>query len=213
MIATLGFGVAQIAQVIGLVRYPLADILIYGASLGISAPFLIAILALHETVEPRRQMWSRGAMLFGVMYVTYVALMYTVQLSVVIPRSMQAPATSVLAVSPQSLFWDIDALGYIAMGISALLAGFSLSRTGPGLMARRFLLAHGLITPVIAFNYFYPHFSIAVLLLGAPWLITAPGSLLALAIYFRRLSRIAGSPGVSQPAKPRLALSASGSPA
>jgi hypothetical protein len=193
LIATLGFGLAQIAQVAGLIGYPVADILIYSTSLGISAPYLIAILALHETVKPQRQLWTRGAMMFGVMYVTYVALMYTVQLSVVIPRSMHAPATSVLAVSPQSLFWDIDALGYVAMGLSALFAGFSLSPTGPGLMARRFLLAHGLITPVIAFNYFYPHFSIAVLLLGAPWLITAPGSLLALAAYFRRLSRLTGS--------------------
>jgi hypothetical protein len=36
--------------------------------------------------------------------VTYVVLMYAVQLSVVIPRSMESPSHSVLGVAPQTLF-------------------------------------------------------------------------------------------------------------
>lgn len=185
--AVVGYGVVQTMQVVGTLSYPVADVLIYASSLCISAPFLIAMLALHETVDPRRRMWTGGALLFAVIYVTYVTLMYTVQLSVVIPRSMDRPATDVLGVSPQSLFWAIDGLGYIAMGISTLFAALALPRAGPGLWARRFLLSHAIITPIIAFIYFYPHFSVGVLLLGSPWLITASGSLLALAIYFRTI--------------------------
>jgi hypothetical protein len=132
----------KLRRFFNIVSYPLADILIYGISLCISAPFLIAILALHDTVESRKRLWTSGALLFGVMYVTYVALMYTVQLSVVIPKSMGNPSGSVLDVAPQTLFWVIDGLGYVSTGI---------------------------------------------LLLGAPWLITAPGSLLALASYFRMI--------------------------
>ena len=122
------------------------------------------------------------------MYVTYVVLVYAVQLSVVIPKSMQGPS---LGVAPQTLFWDIDGLGYISMGVSTLFAAFSLPRKGPGIWARRLLLSNAIITPVIAFIYFYPHFSPGVLLLGLPWLITATGSLLALAFYFRNIPPVA----------------------
>jgi hypothetical protein len=186
-IAVVGYGVAQSMQVLQIVTYPLADILIYSFSLGISVPFLIAMLVLHDTVAARQRLWTNGALLFGAMYVTYVVLMYTVQLSVVIPKSMLSPSEGLLGVAPQTLFWDIDALGYVSMGIASLFAGLSLERTGPGIWARRFLLAHAAITPIIAFIYFYPHFSVGVLLLGLPWLITASGSLVALASYFRNL--------------------------
>jgi len=91
-------------------------------------------------------------LLFGVIYVTYVVLMYTVQLSVVIPKSMHSPSNDVLGVAPQTLFWDIDALGYISMGISTLFAALALPRTGNGIWARRFLLSNAVITPVIAFS-------------------------------------------------------------
>ena len=53
------------------------------------------------------------------------------------------------------------------------------------------MLANAWITPIIAFIYFYPHFSQNVLLLGTPWLVTAPGSLLALACYFRMIESAA----------------------
>jgi hypothetical protein len=189
LIAAVSYGVVQILQVINLLSYPLADILIYGSSLCISVPFLIAMLALHDAVDSRQRLWTSGALIFATMYVTYVALMYTVQLSVVIPRSMYRPSTDLLGVAPQTLFWDIDALGYISMGISTLFAALAFPRGGPGILARGFLLSNGILTPVIAFIYFYPHFSVGVLLLGSPWLVTAPGSLLALARYFRELER------------------------
>jgi hypothetical protein len=185
--SAVAYGVAQIAQILSAVSYPLADILIYGASLCISVPFIVAILSLHDTVESRQRLWTSGALLFGVMYVTYVVLMYTVQLSVVIPKSMESPSSSVLGVAPQTLFWTIDGLGYVSMGVSTLFAALSLSQTGPGMWARRFMFANAIITPIIAFIYFYPHFSLGVLLLGSPWLVTAPGSLLALAYYFRTI--------------------------
>jgi hypothetical protein len=49
-----------------------------------------------------------------------------------------------------------------------------------------FLLANALMTPVIATIYFYPTFSITLLLFGLPWAITAPGSMLLLALFFRK---------------------------
>jgi hypothetical protein len=187
MIAALAYSAAQVAQVLGMVGYPLADILIYAFSLAIAPAFLLAMLALHGSVEQGRRLWTLGALLFATAYLVYVALMYVTQLSVVIPRSLNAAPSGVLAVTPQSLFWDIDGLGYIAMGTSSLFAAFGLAAGGPGRWARRLLLANAAITPVIAFVYFYPHFSTVVLLLGLPWIVTAPGSLLALALYFDHL--------------------------
>ena len=52
---------------------------------------------------------------------------------------------------------------------------------------RRFFLANALITPLFAIAYYYPTFSVPLLLLGGvPWAITVPGCLLLLAMFFRR---------------------------
>jgi hypothetical protein len=187
LVAILGYGVAQIAQVIGLVAYPVADILIYATSLGIAVPYLLTLLALSECVdgsEPR--LWMRGALLFGTIYVVFAGLMYTTQLSVVIPQSWRAPDAGVLGVRPQSLFWNIDALAYVSMGISTLFLALSFPHAAPWRWARRLLFANGAITPIVGFVYFYPHFSLAVLLLASPWLITTSGSMLALVLVFVR---------------------------
>jgi len=40
---------------------------------------------------------------------------------------------------------------------------------------------------VVAFVYLYPQFSNGLLMLASPWSVTACGSLLLLAAYFRRL--------------------------
>src|SRR5262249_22506512 len=47
-------------------------------------------------------------------------------------------------------------------------------------------LANGLFTAVIAFVYWYPVFSTKLLLLASPWVVTGPGSIWLLAIYFKR---------------------------
>jgi hypothetical protein len=42
---------------------------------------------------------------------------------------------------------------------------------------------------LIAFVYFYPDFSETILLLGIPWMITAPVAMLLLAIMFNEKTR------------------------
>jgi hypothetical protein len=185
-IAAVGYSVVQILQVLGLIVYPLDAILIYGFSLCIAPPFLLSMLAIHYSAPKEIRIWSHAALLFGGMYVIYVVLMYVVQLGVVIPRSLQDNSVAFLRVSPQSLFWTIDGLGYICMGVSNLFAAFVFSKEGLQKWIRWLLIANGLLVPAIATIYFYPHFSIALLLIGLPWIITAPGSLLLLAIFFHR---------------------------
>jgi hypothetical protein len=122
------------------------------------------------------------------MYALYVNLNYVVQLATVIPKSLQGALDEirVLDQTPHSLFWDVDALGYIFMGLATLFAVPVFAKTGLQKWLRWFFLANGLITPVIALVYFYPSFSTALLLLGSPWIVTAPGSILLLTIMFKR---------------------------
>src|SRR5512136_520047 len=181
-VAASGFSVSQILQIVGLVSYPWDEILIYGFSLFIAAPFMLALLALHYVTPAEKRFWSHAAVLFAVMYAIYVNLNYMVQLTAVIPYAAPNP---VLVQTPHSLFWTVDALGYIALGLATLFAVPLFAKQGIQKWARWFFLANGLITPLISFVYFYPTFSTTLLLLGLPWIVTATGSMLLLALFFR----------------------------
>ncbi|HUL44293.1 MAG TPA: hypothetical protein VLY03_08045 [Bacteroidota bacterium] len=186
-----GYCVVQILQVLTILGPPWDGILIFGLSLCIATPFVIAMLALHYLTPEVNRFWSHAAVLLAVVYAVYVNLNYVVQLTTVIPRSLNGSLDElrVLDQTPHSLFWDVDALGYIFMGLSTLFAVPLFAKSGFEKWPRRFFLANGLILPLICFVYFYPSFSIAALLLGLPWVITAPGSILVLAIFFRRRLR------------------------
>ncbi|MDR3679777.1 MAG: hypothetical protein P4L41_07415 [Flavipsychrobacter sp.] len=184
-IAATGFSVAQILQVLGFVVYPLDVILINGFSLCIAPPFLIAMVALHYSILPEKKFWSHVALLFATIYVVYVTLNYVVQFVVVMPKPVNDSSVAILAVSPQSLFWTIDGLGYIFMGLSTLFAAFVFVNEGLQKWVRWFFIANGLLVPVISVVYFYPHFSIALLFLAFPWVITVPDSMLLLTLFFK----------------------------
>ncbi len=187
-IGAVGYSVVQIMQILKLLSYPLDAIVIYGFSLCIATPFILAMLALHHLTPEGKRFWSHAAVLFAVVYAVYVNLNYVVQLATVIPKSLQGTLDEirVLDQTPHSLFWDVDALGYIFMGLATLFAVPVFSRTGLEKWLRGFFLANGLIIPLFAFVYFYPHFSMTLLLLGLPWAITAPGSILLLMVFFKR---------------------------
>jgi len=184
-VAAAGFSVVQIMQVIGLVGSPWDEILIYGFSLCIATPFMLAMLALHYVTPEEKRFWSHAAVLFSAIYTLYVTLNYVVQLTAVIPYSAPDP---VLVQTPHSLFWTVDALGYIALGLATLFAVPLFEKQGLQTWIRGFFLANFLITPLIAFVYFYPDFSTTLLLLGLPWIVTVLGSLFLLALFFWRKS-------------------------
>lgn len=188
-VSGIGFDVAQVLQVIGLLGPPWDGILIYGFSLFIATPFMVALVALHHVTPPERRLWSQTALVMSVIYVTYVTLNYAVQLAVVIPRLTTPSSIAVLDQTPHSLFWTVDALGYIFLGFATLFAVPVFTGSASRVWVRRFFLANALVTPVIALVYFLPTFSIPLLLLGSPWMISAPGSFLLLALMFKRQAR------------------------
>lgn len=187
-IAASAYSLVQILQVVGLVSFPVADILIYSFSLCIAVPFLLSIMALHFSVPVEKKIWSYTSLLLAVLYAAYACFVYVVQLATVVPNMINgnSAAVHVLVMDPHSLFWTLDALTYVCMGLSTLFGAFALQDKGIEGTVHCFFLANALVTPLIAFVYFFPDFSSRLLWIGSPWIITAPGSMLTLALYFRQ---------------------------
>ena len=182
------FVCVQALQILGIIRYPYDEILIYGFSLCIVIPFLIEMLALYHITPNEKKFWSHAALIFTIIYSVFVTANYVVQLATVIPMTLKGASgqISILIQTPHSLFWDFDAIGYIFMGLATLFAIPVFEKQGFQKWVRISFLANALVTPLIAFVYFYPVFSNKLLLLGVPWGITAPMSMLLLAIMFKK---------------------------
>lgn len=186
--ATVAFDAVQILQLAGVLTFPLDEILIYGTSLCIVVPLILAFVALHHTTAPVRRFWTHAALVFIAIYAVFVTANYVVQLATVIPAQLRGAGDSValLAQTPHSLFWDFDAVGYIAMGLATLVAIPALGTEGFERLVRIAFLAHTLVTPLIAVVYFYPTYSETLLMLGLPWAFTAPLFMFMLAQLLRR---------------------------
>ncbi|MFY8037230.1 MAG: hypothetical protein ACOVMQ_08685 [Cyclobacteriaceae bacterium] len=186
--STIFFGVAQALQLAGVLHYPLDEILIYSFSICIVIPFLLTMIALHSVTPEYNKFWSHTALVFTVIYAIFVTANYVVQLATVIPLTINGDSEKIeiLRQTPHSLFWDFDAIGYICMGLATLFAVPLFERTGFQRWVRYSLLAHALVTPLIAFVYFYPIFTEQLLLIGIPWSITAPLFLFLLALWFKK---------------------------
>lgn len=175
-LAAIAFALVQLLQLAGVLTYPFDEILIYTTSLLIVVPFLMEMLAFHHLTDGPRQYWTHAALIFSIIYAVFVTANYVVQLATVIPARLAGRAESVrlLEQTPHSLFWNYDAIGYIAMGVAALMAIPALETTGFDRRVRQALQAHALATPLISVVYFYPTFSTGLLMLGLPWAVTAP---------------------------------------
>jgi len=162
--------------------------LIYGTSLCIALPFVLEMLALHYITPDEKRFWSHAALIFSIIYSVFVTANYVVQLTTVIPMKLKGAAEEIhiLEQTPHSLFWDFDALGYIFMGLATLVAIPVFEKHGFQKWVRISFLANTLVTPLIAFVYFYPTYSAKLLFIGSPWGITVPLAMLLLAIRFKK---------------------------
>lgn len=186
--STVAYVVVQLLQVGGLLAFPVDEISIYGTSLFIVIPFLLEMLALHHVAGDDKKFWSHAAVVFSVLYAMFVTSNYVVQLATVIPLKTQGHLldVSILEQTPHSLFWNYDALGYIFMGLASLMVIPVFENRGFQRWVKMAFVANAAVTPLIAIVYFYPTYSERLLVLGFPWGVTAPLSMLMLAIWFRR---------------------------
>jgi len=188
-LAAFGFAVAydvvQMLQVLGVLRFPLDEILIYSTSLCIVVPFVLEVIALHHLTPRAEQFWTHAAVVFAGIYAVFVTANYVVQLATVVPAKIRGEAPGLLEQTPHSMFWNFDAIGYIAMGLVSLLAIPVFGRAGLGKWVRWSLIANAAVTPLISLVYFYPHYSTRLLFLGFPWAITAPWFMLMIGLALR----------------------------
>ena len=186
--AVVSYDVVQILQVVGVLQFPVDEILIYGTSLCIVIPFMLEMLAFHHLTAKDKQFWTHASLIFTIIYAVFVIANYVVQLATVIPSKLNnaSEAIFVLEQTPHSMFWNYDAIGYISMGLATLFAIPALGKLGFERWVRISFIAHVLVTPLITVVYFYPTYSHKLLFLGFPWAITAPVFMLLLAIMLRR---------------------------
>jgi hypothetical protein len=76
------------------------------------------------------------------------------------------------------------------MGLATLFAVPALAKDGFEKWVRISFIAHAMVTPLISIVYFYPVFSLNLLVLGFPWAITAPLFMILLAIMLRRRQNV-----------------------
>ena len=143
---------------------------------------------MHYTTPGNKKFWTHAALTFTILYAVFVTANYVVQLATVIPNTLKGHLDEVriLQQTPHSMFWNFDALGYIFMGLATLIAVPAFEKTGFQKWVRISFIAHACVTPLISMVYFYPTYSYNLLLLGFPWAVTAPLSMLLLALNFRK---------------------------
>jgi len=186
--AAVAYDVVQILQVLGVLRFPVDEILIFGTSLAIVVPFVLEVLALHYTTSTDKQFWSHAALLFATIYAVFGTANYVVQLTTVIPAKLRGTAEAIrlLEQTPHSFLWDFDAVAYIAMGMTTLLAIPALRNVGLERWVRIACIANVAATVLAGVVYFYPNYSYRLLLLGFPWGITAPCVMVLLGMALRQ---------------------------
>ena len=189
--ATVGYDVVQVLQMVHVLRFPLDEILIFGTSLCIIVPFVLEMVALHHSTSDDHRFWTHAALIFTTAYAVFAGANYVVQLATVIPAKLHGTlaAVSFLEQTPHSLLWNFDALGYISMGVALLLLIPALGNTGMQRQARWWCAANFLATGFAGVVYFSPVFSTKLLLVGLPWGVTAPLSMLVLALVLRERAR------------------------
>ena len=174
--ATVAYDLVQILQVVGVLHFPVDEILIFATSLCIVLPFVFAMLALHYLTPNDKRFWTHAALVFTTMYAVFGTANYVIQLTTVIPAKLRgaAEAVRVLEQTPHSLLWDFDAIAYLAMGLATLMIIPALGNSVAERRVRIACMANVVATVLAGVVYFYPTYSYKLLMLGFPWGITAP---------------------------------------
>lgn len=133
--------------------FPIDEILIYATSILIVIPFILEILALHYKTASDKKFWSHAALIFAVLYAVFVTANYIVQLVTVIPMKYKGLSEEirVFEQTSHSMFWDFNALGYIFIGLTTLMAIPVFEKQGFQKWVRISFIANALTTPLISF--------------------------------------------------------------
>lgn len=174
---------------------PAGIALLLTPSLLLGTSFLLLMVSLHHRTPEPLKVWSHAGVAFASAYAVLTGMVYFIQLTLVLPRMARGETEGIefLVFTPfDSFLYAVDILGYTFMSVATLLAAFALTGAGVERVARRFMIANGLILPFIALQmYWHPLIWIAAL-----WAITFPGATLSLAVLLGRAERAAAVPTI-----------------
>lgn len=157
-------------------------------SLLLGSAFLVLLVCVHQLAPTDRKVWSQAALAFGTVYAVLISMNYFVQLTLVAPRLATGRMEGIemfTFVPFDSFLYAVDLLGYSFMSLATLFAARVFMGAGLERVARRFLIANGLLLPfLVGQMYYHPLIWPASL-----WAVTFPGSTWALALLFRRGTR------------------------
>jgi hypothetical protein len=200
---SVAYVVGQLAEWIGLLGSKggpassstiLGLVIVLTPSFFLASSFLVLVVSIHQIASPDRRIWSHAAVAFATVYAVLTSTVYFVQLTLVAPRLLRGQTEGIevfLFVPFDSFLYAVDILGYSFMSVATLFAAQVFPGGELNRVARRFLIANGLLLPFIALQmYFHPLIWIASL-----WAVTFPGSTWTLAILFRRAANSAMDDG------------------
>src|SRR6266567_3325783 len=150
-----------IANGMSLLPVPWDQIVAVGASILIAPSFVLLLVGLHYFAPEEKRLWTHGAIAFGLLYATFVSLVYVTLLFVVEPHVINHTESEVapFLFAKGSFTQMVDGLGYTYMSLAS---------------------AFGVLIAYIAYSFPYE-------LLGiGSFLVPLYGVLVA--IYFRPLS-------------------------
>lgn len=183
--ASIGYGVPQVLQVLGVLRDPWDRIFIFAPSLALAPCFVCATVASIARVSERNRVWAQASAAFAIMYAVFVSTVYVIQLGVIIPRDMTQNGSR-LALWTCCAFrmpmTVVDLLGYTYMSASTLmLAGAYRGMPRAGAL-RAALFANAALGPVILGQLIWPW----LIYPAAAWLVIFPIAMVLWAMAFRR---------------------------
>ena len=186
------YSVAEIAHQLGMLGSydnPGSLVVRMAPSLFLPIAFVVLMAAVRARAPKQHKIWADIAVAFSVIYAVLVSMVYFVQLTLVIPKTLQGEAdqVSLLVFGAGTFMFAIDILGYAFMSLSTLAAALVFDRRDLERWIRRALLANGLLAPAIALQVFYP----ALFFVAAIWVVSFPAATIMLAAWFRRASRVA----------------------
>lgn len=193
-ILSIAYVVAQLCEWTGLLgsaggpsasSTPLGIALLLTPSLLLGSAFLVLMAALHQATPLALRAWSQCALAFATVYATLISMVYFTQLTLMAPRIAAGDLAGIepfLFVPYRSFLFAVDLLGYSMMSLATLFTGLALPDDGRARLARRLLVANGLIVPLLALQMFWP----VLIWGGALWGFTFPAAMIALARLMRR---------------------------
>ncbi len=182
-IAGLGYEIAALAELAGLVKPPVSLIYILAPSLVLALSFPAVMSCVLDIVPGERKTWVRIGFNFVLVYSAINSIVYFSQLTVVIPKVLAGQAASVdlLLFESGKFMYAINGLAYGLMSLGTLFAAFAFANDGKHRLVRWAMIAHGVLAPFITGALFVPAF----FAIGILWLFTFPVMMFALARMFR----------------------------